>query len=394
VFEKWSGRRDSNPRRPAWEAGILPLNYSRLPSSIYLFSKDAVVKRRPSLGRRLRCSRLLSIPRQIQHITPDVHTGRRGSPLGHFSARLGATCSLAIDAVIAPRPRRAGGDLSQDSMKTGRLSDGRELETPTPDCARRRSNASSRLARFLEISGQSTAEQSRRALLEAPGLRVSYRLKRSRGAGAVAGKSGDSVRACAVPAAESGPQACSRYKRRIAPFPISRKPPAAIRMQAHLADLDYLLTQAYQRSGLAQGIFLKRQDLIKAGAGSSRRARPNNRSARSSVLPAHERLEPGWPSSIQPLHRSTRPMALDFSRHPPSTPARIERPDGSRTKSKKLVVMWLYWLSTPMAAQSRRSCSSRLVTGDSATTHDRSHSPTARWFIESGDHRVHLAVTI
>ena len=25
-----SGRRDSNPRRPAWEAGILPLNYSRL----------------------------------------------------------------------------------------------------------------------------------------------------------------------------------------------------------------------------------------------------------------------------------------------------------------------------------------------------------------------------
>ena len=28
---RWSGRRDSNPRRPAWEAGILPLNYSRLP---------------------------------------------------------------------------------------------------------------------------------------------------------------------------------------------------------------------------------------------------------------------------------------------------------------------------------------------------------------------------
>ncbi len=25
----WSGRRGSNPRRPAWEAGILPLNYSR-----------------------------------------------------------------------------------------------------------------------------------------------------------------------------------------------------------------------------------------------------------------------------------------------------------------------------------------------------------------------------
>src|SRR6202051_2404175 len=27
----WSGRRGSNPRRPAWEAGILPLNYSRVP---------------------------------------------------------------------------------------------------------------------------------------------------------------------------------------------------------------------------------------------------------------------------------------------------------------------------------------------------------------------------
>jgi hypothetical protein len=28
-MKPWSGRRDSNPRRPAWEAGILPLNYSR-----------------------------------------------------------------------------------------------------------------------------------------------------------------------------------------------------------------------------------------------------------------------------------------------------------------------------------------------------------------------------
>src|ERR1051326_5696955 len=28
-IRNWSGRRGSNPRRPAWEAGILPLNYSR-----------------------------------------------------------------------------------------------------------------------------------------------------------------------------------------------------------------------------------------------------------------------------------------------------------------------------------------------------------------------------
>jgi hypothetical protein len=29
AWKGWSGRRGSNPRRPAWEAGILPLNYSR-----------------------------------------------------------------------------------------------------------------------------------------------------------------------------------------------------------------------------------------------------------------------------------------------------------------------------------------------------------------------------
>src|SRR5689334_6318131 len=28
-LEDWSGRRGSNPRHPAWEAGVLPLNYSR-----------------------------------------------------------------------------------------------------------------------------------------------------------------------------------------------------------------------------------------------------------------------------------------------------------------------------------------------------------------------------
>ena len=29
LIERWSGGRGSNPRRPAWEAGILPLNYPR-----------------------------------------------------------------------------------------------------------------------------------------------------------------------------------------------------------------------------------------------------------------------------------------------------------------------------------------------------------------------------
>ena len=28
--KKWSGRRDSNPRPPAWQADVLPLNYARI----------------------------------------------------------------------------------------------------------------------------------------------------------------------------------------------------------------------------------------------------------------------------------------------------------------------------------------------------------------------------
>ena len=31
--ENWSGRRDSNPQRPAWKAGGLPLTYSRVPNA-------------------------------------------------------------------------------------------------------------------------------------------------------------------------------------------------------------------------------------------------------------------------------------------------------------------------------------------------------------------------
>ena len=33
----WSGGRGSNPRRPAWEAGILPLNYPRSTDNLTLF---------------------------------------------------------------------------------------------------------------------------------------------------------------------------------------------------------------------------------------------------------------------------------------------------------------------------------------------------------------------
>ena len=40
-LKKWSGRRDSNPRRTAWEAVILPLNYSR--SLNLLINRKAVL---------------------------------------------------------------------------------------------------------------------------------------------------------------------------------------------------------------------------------------------------------------------------------------------------------------------------------------------------------------
>lgn len=36
----WSGKRDSNPRLPAWEASILPLNYSRL--EVYAGAGDGI----------------------------------------------------------------------------------------------------------------------------------------------------------------------------------------------------------------------------------------------------------------------------------------------------------------------------------------------------------------
>ena len=35
LLKGWSGGRGSNPRRPAWEAGILPLNYPRHSNPAY-----------------------------------------------------------------------------------------------------------------------------------------------------------------------------------------------------------------------------------------------------------------------------------------------------------------------------------------------------------------------
>ncbi len=35
VRKKWSGRRDSNPRPPAWQADVLPLNYARILAQVH-----------------------------------------------------------------------------------------------------------------------------------------------------------------------------------------------------------------------------------------------------------------------------------------------------------------------------------------------------------------------
>jgi hypothetical protein len=56
VVERWSGRRGSNPRHPAWEAGVLPLNYSRsgCVNQVSLSSLAYHRSRVPTTG-RLRC---------------------------------------------------------------------------------------------------------------------------------------------------------------------------------------------------------------------------------------------------------------------------------------------------------------------------------------------------
>ncbi len=66
LLKRWSGRRGSNPRRPAWEAGILPLNYSRLPffASTYLLLKH-LGRSTASLFRLLRPSKTMGFDRKM-----------------------------------------------------------------------------------------------------------------------------------------------------------------------------------------------------------------------------------------------------------------------------------------------------------------------------------------
>src|SRR5437016_1854696 len=70
LLKRWSGRGDSNPRRPAWEAGILPLNYSRLRlfSTTWLKAKDLTA--RPASLSSLSCpSNTTCLDRKTDSIT-------------------------------------------------------------------------------------------------------------------------------------------------------------------------------------------------------------------------------------------------------------------------------------------------------------------------------------
>ncbi len=70
-----SGRRDSNPRRPAWEADILPLNYARIIARIFFSNKS--IRFCPSLSILLFsgfCASLSSISIVIAASTFRSHT--------------------------------------------------------------------------------------------------------------------------------------------------------------------------------------------------------------------------------------------------------------------------------------------------------------------------------
>jgi hypothetical protein len=56
----WSGRRESNPRHSAWEADVLPLNYSRFSLPLVFYQNRLIVSRRPKPEYRLQVDSLLT----------------------------------------------------------------------------------------------------------------------------------------------------------------------------------------------------------------------------------------------------------------------------------------------------------------------------------------------
>src|SRR5580698_7449974 len=88
LLKSWSGRPGSNRRRPAWEAGILPLNYSRLPyfSSTYLFSKH-LGRSTASLFRLLRPSKTMGFDRKMDSKVDSKPVWEASPPPFSFTVR-------------------------------------------------------------------------------------------------------------------------------------------------------------------------------------------------------------------------------------------------------------------------------------------------------------------
>src|SRR5579872_6050127 len=76
----WSGRRGSNPRRPAWEAGILPLNYSRSEPLVIIAGSVFPCNRSAPSGRGDKLGQPAAYTRNSATIIKVVHeTVSRGS---------------------------------------------------------------------------------------------------------------------------------------------------------------------------------------------------------------------------------------------------------------------------------------------------------------------------
>jgi hypothetical protein len=71
-----SGRRDSNPRRPAWEAGILPLNYARVREGRGTINRD-IPNCLGRIGLNLLRPVNLTFARSISNIGFEVRAVRR-----------------------------------------------------------------------------------------------------------------------------------------------------------------------------------------------------------------------------------------------------------------------------------------------------------------------------
>lgn len=99
-----SGRRDSNPRRPAWEAGILPLNYARVREGRGTINRD-IQNCLGRIGLNLLRPVNLTFARSISNIGFEVRAVRR-------------SCLAKPPGVL--NPLALGGQLSQRLCRCSR----------------------------------------------------------------------------------------------------------------------------------------------------------------------------------------------------------------------------------------------------------------------------------